>query len=438
MITVLSVRRKINLLYLATYVPLILLLMFLLVFYVYQWKRSETDSRIVSFYNDLYRIYTQKVPGNALLSLPGSDKMAFEIYSDGRLISSFHVNPGMFIELQKNDKAGFFDFQEFRVYVNTTTFENHRITFITAENIAAEVKYFRMFFVILFSGTGTVILLIWFFGERITKKLLTPVGEIGALLQKISEKGITGRRIRVKKTGREVLELEKAVNLSLDRIEELINEIKTISMNIAHELRTPLAAAKSSLEVALFDSKNTEDFKKRIAESVEELNRVIELSNALLSISKLENGGGYSFEEIDLSELLARVIEKHMTIHRELEFDLDLEPMVSLFGDKTLLESAVSCLVDNACKHSTDGIVKVVLRHSDDVEIIVSNKGSPIPEELQNRIFDKFVRGKDKSGGVGLGLYIASKIVRFHRGKLLYEHENGMNTFKMILPATLL
>jgi len=81
-----SVKRKINLLYLATYVPLILLLIFLLIFYVYRWKKSEIDSGIIAFYNDLYRIYTQKIPGSAFLSLPGSDKMAFEIYKNGKLV----------------------------------------------------------------------------------------------------------------------------------------------------------------------------------------------------------------------------------------------------------------------------------------------------------------------------------------------------------------
>jgi len=419
-----SVKRKINLLYLSTYVPLILLLIFLLVFYVYRWKRSEIDSGIIAFYNDLYRIYTQKIPGSAFLSLPGSDKMAFEIYKNDKLVSSFHVSPGSFFELQEKNSAGFANIEEYRVYVRNLKINDDLVSFVVAQNIASELRFFKFFFLFLFSGTGVVIMLIWLFGEKITGKL-------------ISKEGILNRRIDVKKTGEEISKLEKAVNMSLDKIEELINEIETISLNIAHELRTPLAVAKSSLEVALFNAKEPSDFIKSITNSVEELNRVIELSNALLYISKLERGS-YTFEKIDLSDLVARVVEKYMTIHKNLEFQLEFEPTVTFSGNEMLLESAISCLIDNACKNTTDKSVKIALKHSEDkIEVLISNNGIPIPKELRSRIFDKFATTDKQSRGIGLGLYISSKIVSFHHGMIRYEYENGNNVFRLILPMSL-
>jgi len=432
-----SVKRKINLLYLATYVPLILLLIFLLIFYVYRWKKSEIDSGIIAFYNDLYRIYTQKIPGSAFLSLPGSDKMAFEIYKNGKLVSSFHVSPGSFFGLQEKNSAGFANIEEYRVYVRNLKINDDLVSFVVARNIASELRFFKFFFLFLFSGTGVVIMLIWLFGEKITGKLLNPVGQIGMILQEISKEGILNRRIDVKKTGEEISKLEEAVNMSLDKIEELINEIETISLNIAHELRTPLAVAKSSLEVALFNAKEPSDFIKSITNSVEELNRVIELSNALLYISKLERGS-YTFEKIDLSDLVARVVEKYMTIHKNLEFQLEFEPTVTFSGNEMLLESAISCLIDNACKNTTDKSVKIALKHSEDkIEVLISNNGIPIPKELRSRIFDKFATTDKQSRGIGLGLYISSKIVSFHHGMIRYEYENGNNVFRLILPMSL-
>ncbi|OAA29927.1 hypothetical protein AT15_01225 [Kosmotoga arenicorallina S304] len=432
----LSVKRKINLLYLATYVPLILALIFLLVFYVYRWKKSEIDAGIIAFYNDLYRIYTQRIPANAFFSLPGSDKMAFEIYKNGKLVSSFHLSPGAFSELQKKPE-GFEDTGEYRVYISSSKIESDTVTFIIAQNVSSESRFFKFFFTFLYTGTGAVIFLIWFFGERITGKLLDPVGKIGKTLQEISKKGILDKRIDVKKTGIEISELEKAVNISLDKIEELISEIETISLNIAHELRTPLAVAKSSLEVALLKAKEPSDFKKSIADSIEELNRVIELSNALLYISKLERGK-HTLEKIDLSDLVAKVAEKYMTIYKELDFQLDFEPMVTLSGNEMLLESAISCLIDNACKNTTSKTVKIELKCSgSNIEVLVFNPGKPIPEELRGQIFSKFATADKQNPGIGLGLYISSKIVRLHNGLIRYDHQDGNNVFSIILPMTL-
>lgn len=210
---------------------------------------------------------------------------------------------------------------------------------------------------------------------------------------------------------------------------------------VTHELKTPVAAIKLNLQTL---EKHRLDEDKRnllIARSIRESNRLDDLCNNMLFASRIE-GGQYkaSMEAFSLSQLIEDITEEFAERSSRIIGE-DIAPGCRIVGDRNMLRIAISNLLENAVKYTPgDKPVTITLevQHTT-ATILVIDEGPGIPDAEKKKIFDKFYRiGSEesrKSKGTGLGLYLCSKIVAQHKGKIVVtDNKPSGSVFEVHLP----
>ncbi|MEN8212324.1 MAG: ATP-binding protein, partial [Thermodesulfobacteriota bacterium] len=214
----------------------------------------------------------------------------------------------------------------------------------------------------------------------------------------------------------------------ITRIKKLETMHKDFASNVSHELKTPLTTIKGFVETlqGMSPSNSVKDREKFLKIIEQNVNRMIDLINDLLSLSRLERqqGTDIQFENQDMEVLVKAAVnscqntinEKNITINLDCPKDL----MIML--DPILMEQAIVNLLDNAVKYSDKaGHVDItVSKKSEAVEIVVKDQGRGINREHQSRIFNRFYRvdraRSRQQGGTGLGLAIVKHIIQYHNG----------------------
>ena len=204
--------------------------------------------------------------------------------------------------------------------------------------------------------------------------------------------------------------------------------------NVAHELRTPLSVIRTSTEVALMDDSLSDYSRSTFSGTIEELDRISEIINNLLSFDTLLRPGRIRMSPVQLSEVLALVAKRHTELAKtrgiQLSFSSDCDDEHSyVLGNEVALTQVFTNLVKNALNYTPqhDGrSVDVTLREKDDtLQVTVADTGIGIAQKDLYHIFEPFYRGdtaRDRtvSGGTsGLGLAIVNDIVRAHRGTII-------------------
>jgi len=216
---------------------------------------------------------------------------------------------------------------------------------------------------------------------------------------------------------------------------------KLFISNIAHELRTPLSTIKTSSEVALLDEKLTTPMKRTFHEIVEELNRVSEIINNLLSLNTLTRPERMQFSSVDIAPLADEVARRHLPLARERGIKLTVrkEPGALVWGNVTALEQVMMNLVKNALAYTPEdagGTVTITVRPDGTGMVLfaVKDTGIGISQEDLFHIFEPFYRAdtsrnrKIKKSGSGLGLTIVNEMVRTHHGRIHIESQMKKGT----------
>lgn len=260
--------------------------------------------------------------------------------------------------------------------------------------------------------------------------------------------GDMSRRIPLRGSDDEFDQLATNLNAMLDQIERLIEGIKQVSDNIAHDLRSPLARLRSRLEITLMEGGGEDQMRDALNQTIGEADQLLQTFNALLSIAEAEAGAPRErFMEVDLSALVADVEEFYAPVAEEqgLSFrvlggDASSSPIL-LLGDRNLLFQAMANLIENAIKFS-DGSGEITLalaRKDQSVSLSVGDRGPGIPEEARGQVLNRFFRleSSRSTAGSGLGLSLVSAVAQLHGGKLwLGDHEPGLLA-TIVLPFTL-
>lgn len=232
--------------------------------------------------------------------------------------------------------------------------------------------------------------------------------------------------------------------------EKVIERTKTEFVSIAaHQLRTPLSAIKWTLEMLLSGDLGeiTSEQREFIQKSYDSNERMIDLINDLLNVTRIEEGR-YVFrqEVLDITELLDSILASYETMIKQKEitvkFNKPRRRLPNIVADKEKLELAISNLIDNAVKYSSrQGKIYIdLVGDGEKIRLSVKDAGVGIPEDQQKRIFSKFFRGanvmKLETEGNGLGLFIAKNIVDAHEGKIWFESKEGEgSTFFVEIPT---
>jgi signal transduction histidine kinase len=224
----------------------------------------------------------------------------------------------------------------------------------------------------------------------------------------------------------------------LDEIARLVDQLKSVGDNIAHDLRTPLAVARARIERALNNEAGTEQLREAMEAALAQIEKVSTAVSAILRISAVENGARKTqFKDFDLGEVCAQVFDFYEPLaeSKGVTITIDAVGPVPIRGDQDLMREAVSNLVDNAIKFTlAGGIVRIEARMADGRPFLcVSDTGPGVPPQERERIFDRFYRGErsGKSPGHGLGLSIAETIANLHGFKLTVEDNNPGARFEL-------
>lgn len=265
-------------------------------------------------------------------------------------------------------------------------------------------------------------------GLFIARRVLRRLDEIGQTSRSIIE-GDLSRRLKVTGSGDEIDRLSATTNAMLDRIGELMDGLKEVSDNIAHDLKTPLTRLRNRAEEALRTASDEADYRAALEATIEESDGLIRTFNALLMIARAEAGQLQpTLVPFDLSDLARGVAELYEPVAEEAEVRLMVEApgAVMATGNRELIGQVLSNLVDNALKHGAraGGQVSVQIAKTDDaVEVVVADDGAGIAEADRGRAVERFVRleASRSRPGSGLGLALAAAVAKLHGGSLRLE-----------------
>ena len=255
-------------------------------------------------------------------------------------------------------------------------------------------------------------------------------------------------RLEIRGTGDELDRLSETLNKLLDRIGSYLQERRDFLANSAHELRTPLAAIRSSIEVALAGGRTSEEYEELLTEIIEESGSLELLVNQLLLLSETETERLKVVKQrVQFDELVEREMDMFGGVaeFRDIQLVCPALPTAIVQGNRQHLRQVIYNLLDNALKFTpARGRVTVQLRvdpPSDAVVFSVRDSGTGIPEEDLPHVFDRFFQGhRPKTGpsekrGTGLGLSICQAIVQAHDGTIEVDSQVGVGTcFTVRLP----
>lgn len=220
---------------------------------------------------------------------------------------------------------------------------------------------------------------------------------------------------------------------TLKPIEESHEAQSRFTADASHELRTPLTVMKAEIEVALLQDLKAKELREVLSSNLEEIERLSALSNQLLALTRVDDDSieMHSFDFSSLVDDEISSLEKQFGI----SIEKTVEPGITFKGVEPLCKDLLNILVSNAVQYAGDNPPEVsvsLTRRDKAIKLAVSDKGIGISDEDLPHIFERFYRGahaaKNRVGGHGLGLSLASEIVERHAGNITATSERGKGT----------
>jgi signal transduction histidine kinase len=234
--------------------------------------------------------------------------------------------------------------------------------------------------------------------------------------------GDLARRIPTRHTGDDFDVLADNLNAMLDRIVSLMEDVRRVSDNIAHDLRTPLARLRNRLEELHLQAAAAGANPEGIEQAVAEADRLLNTFTALLRIARIESQhGDESFTAIAMNDLVSDVAELYEPLLEEKRqtLALRLHGVVQMVGDRDLLFQAIANLLDNATKYTPEGgSIRIELMRQDGTgRLVIADNGPGIPEAARGKVFQRFYRLEQSrtTPGNGLGMSLVAAVVTQHR-----------------------
>lgn len=246
--------------------------------------------------------------------------------------------------------------------------------------------------------------------------------------------GDLSRRIPSRNTGDDFDILAGNLNKMLDQIEALMESVRRVSDNIAHDLRTPLARLRNQLEELRLDTDSTDRRYAGLEQALEEADALLKTFNALLRIARIESQeDNTDFTPINMPELINDVMELYGPLAEEKQqhFDTAIRTQLISRGDRDLLFQALANLLDNAIKYTPPaGHISLSLeKQADAVCLRLCDNGPGIPEAQRELVFQRFYRLEQSrtTPGDGLGMSLVQAVMQRHHLELtLQDNHPGL------------
>jgi signal transduction histidine kinase len=330
----------------------------------------------------------------------------------------------------------------FRLLIGRDLEERHRIFSV----VASAAQWSLLIVVVLGLGGGVFV----------ARRVLHRIDAMTGTTQRIMTGDLSGR-LPVGRSGDELDRLAENLNAMLERIEALMNGLKEVSDNIAHDLKTPLTRLRNRAEEALAKSSNESEYRAALERTIEESDGLIRTFNALLMIARAESGQARdNMTDFDAAEVAQGIHELYEPLAEDNGLTLSVQAQpVPLHGNRELISQALANLVENAIKYGqpkpaaqplgADAAVaeanKTILiearREGDRAILAVADHGSGIPEADRKHAIERFVRleASRTLPGSGLGLSLASAVATLHGGDLALSDAHPGLRATLSIPA---
>jgi heavy metal sensor kinase len=269
-------------------------------------------------------------------------------------------------------------------------------------------------------------------GALMANRALRPLRDLATTVQGIIATGKLDSRIAPEKTAGELRDLVVSFNQMLEKIEALVEGMRGVLDNVAHDLRTPITRLRGVAEIALRNPEDLPAAREALADCVEESERVMTMLNTLMDISEVETGAmKLKLARVDIARLATELTEFYAEVAEErgLSISITTGGDCTTMADENRLRQALGNLLDNAVKYTpAGGAVQVSARPAcGHVLVCVRDSGIGISPEDVSRIWERLYRG-DKSRsqrGLGLGLSLVRAIAQAHGGDCEVKSEEG-------------
>ena len=229
-----------------------------------------------------------------------------------------------------------------------------------------------------------------------------------------------GTRVPAGRQQDEVARLARTFNNMLDRISSSVNQLRTLTDSVAHDLKSPITSVRASLEIAL-SLDDREQSSELVARAIEHLDRLSDVITTSLDLAEADGGAlRLRRESIDLGELVSRVVELYAPVFADRHQQLCVAAMTTakIGGDVSLCTRMLSNLMENELHYAgANAVVSVSVSTGEGLaSITVEDNGPGFSPELLPRVFQRFVKGAE-SEGHGLGLAFVSAVAVAHGGR---------------------
>ena len=278
-------------------------------------------------------------------------------------------------------------------------------------------------------------------GWAVTRWGLSPLRQVTDMVAGMSAERLS-ERLPTTGLPAELKPLATAFNAMLARLDDSFRRLSAFSSDIAHELRTPISNLMTQTQVALSSARGNDEYKEVLYSSLEEYERMAQMVGDMLYLAQADNGLlKPGLKSVSLTNETKDLFDYFEAWAEERGVSLAQTGTATVPGDRLMLRRALSNLVSNAIRHTTNGqTVRVSLAtHGDKAIVTVENPGPEIPAEHLPRLFDRFYRvdpsRQRKGDGAGLGLAIVKSIVEAHGGSIAVASTDQSTRFQLTLPA---
>ena len=327
--------------------------------------------------------------------------------------------------------------QTFRVVVKT---QNGRTVYLGLSDRGAKRMLHRLArrFLMVWGGMFLLGFLISYGSARRT---LLRIERITETVARIGTEDLN-ERLPEPANSDEISRLAKTFNRMLDRLQSSVNQLRTVTGGIAHDLKSPVTLIRGTLESALCDERN-ERWRDSVGEAIEGLDRLLQLLTTTLDLAEAEAGALHMDRgPVDFSDLVKQLVDIYQPAmaERHHEVTTDLEEHMVVDADVTLLNRVVSNLLENELIHLSVGCQVSIRLHSHQrsAELVIEDNGPGFPPDIGSRAFKRFVKGKN-SPGHGLGLAFVDAVVQAHGGGTrVSDRPGGGAVITLSLPVSVL
>lgn len=280
-------------------------------------------------------------------------------------------------------------------------------------------------------------------GYWLSRRALAPVDAMTRAARSISVESLS-QRLPVPNTGDEIERLARAWNQVLERLETSVERIRQFTADASHELRTPTALIRATAELALRRERESDDYRKALADIEREAGRMTELIESMLALARSDGSRSQMpLAPVDVNRLAADVAAQSEILAQDKGVRIQTHTAMEnalAEANEAGLRRLLRILVDNALDHTAAGgtVTVSVAPQNGSVDLAVRDTGEGIPPSALPHIFERFYRADEARAGkgAGLGLSIAQVIARAHGTQIEVESKLGEGScFRLALRA---